>query len=76
MLISRAIKIKIEITQDQQTTCNGIAVFQKCQQLFNKQRISKFILALRWRSVETDKIDRPFPKIVLLVTIQMNYVQN
>jgi hypothetical protein len=60
MLISRAIKVKIEITQDQQTTGNGIAVFQKCRQLFDKQGISEFILAIRWRSVETEKVDRPF----------------
>ena len=60
MLISRATKMKIEITQNQQTTCNGIAVFQKCRHLFNKQRISKFIFPIRWRSVETEKVDRPF----------------
>ena len=53
ILISRAIEMKIEITQDQQTTCNGIAVFQKCRQLFNKQGIGKFVLVIRWRSVET-----------------------
>ena len=47
MLISRAIEMKIEIAQDQQTTCNGIAVFQKCRQLFNKQGIGKFIFAIR-----------------------------
>ena len=60
MLISRAIKMKIEITQDQQTTCNRVAVFQKCRQLFNKQGNSEFILAVGWGSVETEKIDRPF----------------
>ena len=52
--------MKIEIAQDQQTTCNGIAVFQKCRQLFNKQRIGKFIFVIRWRSVLTEKVDRPF----------------
>ena len=52
--------MKIEITQDHETSCNGIAVFQKCRQLFNKQGISKFIFAIRWRSVETEKVDRPF----------------
>ena len=52
--------MKVEIAQDQQTTCNGIAVFQKCRQLFNKQEIGKFIFAIRWRSVETEKADRPF----------------
>ena len=62
MLIGRAIYMKIEITQDQKTTCNGIAVFQKCRQLFNKAGISKFILEVRWGSVETEKIDRPFSK--------------
>ena len=49
--------MKVEIAQDQQTTCNGIAVFQKCRQLFNKQGIGKFIFAIR--SVETEKVDRP-----------------
>ena len=44
------------ITQDQQTTCNGIAVFQKCKQLFNKQGIGMFIFAVRWRCVETEKL--------------------
>ena len=40
--------MKIEIFQDQQTTCNGIAVFQKCRQLFNKkQGIGKFIFSIR-----------------------------
>ena len=56
MLISRAIKMKIEIAQGQQTTYNGIAVFQKCRQLFNKQAIGKFIFAISWRSVETEKL--------------------
>ena len=60
MLISRAIKIKFEITKDQQTICKRTAVFQKCRQLFNKQEIGKFIFAIRWRSVETEKVDRPF----------------
>ena len=52
MLISRAIKMKIEIAQDQQTTCNAIAVFQKYTQFFNKQGIGKFISAITWRSVD------------------------
>ena len=60
MLISMAIEMKIKIAQDQQTTCNGIAVFQKCSQLFNKQGIGKFIFSIRWRSVETEKVDRHF----------------
>ena len=68
--------MKTEIAQDQQTTCNGIAVFQKCRLLFNKQGISKFIFAIRWRSVETEKVDRPFFQQVLLETIQKNNVQN
>ena len=49
--------MKIEIAQDQQTTCNGIAVIQECRQFFNKQRIGKFIFAIRWRSVETENVD-------------------
>ena len=52
--------MKIKITQDHTTSCNGIAVFQKCRQLFNKQGIGKFIFSIRWRSVETEKVDRPF----------------
>ena len=52
--------MKIEIAQDQQTTCNGTAVFQKCRQLFNKQGIGKFIFAIRWWSVETEKVGRLF----------------
>ena len=69
--------MKVEIAQDQQTTCNGIEVFQKCRQLFNKQGIGKFIFSTRWKSVETEKVARPFfPTIVLLETIQKNYVQN
>ena len=52
--------MKIEIAQDQQATCNEIAVFQKCTQLFNKQGIGKYIFAIRLRSVETEKVDRPF----------------
>ena len=51
--------MKVEIAQDQQTTCNGIAVFQECGQLFNKQGIGKFIFAIWWRSVETEKVNRP-----------------
>ena len=50
MSISRAIKMKIEITQDQQTTCNGIAEFQKYRQLFNKQGIGKCILGIILRA--------------------------
>ena len=46
--------MKIKIAQDQQTTCNGIAVFQKFRQLFNKQEIGKFIFVIRWGSVETE----------------------
>ena len=55
-----AIKMKIEIAKDQQTTCTGIAVFQKCRQLFNEHGIGKFTSAIGWRSVETEKVDRPF----------------
>ena len=48
--------MKIEIAQDQQTTCNGIAVFQKCRQLFNKQGIGKlYILFNFFRKKETIK---------------------
>ena len=68
--------MKIEIAQDQQTTCNGIAVFQKFRQLFNKQGIGKFIFLIRWRSVETEKVESFFQMTVLLETIQKNYVQN
>ena len=67
---------KIEITQDQQTTSNGIAVFQKCRQLFNKQGIGKFILAIRWRSLDRKIWQTFFLMIMMLETIWMNYVQN
>ena len=46
MLISRAIKMKTEVTQDQQTTCNRVAVFQKCRQLFNKRESVSLFLRL------------------------------
>ena len=68
--------MKIKIAQDQQTTYNGIAVFQKCRQFFNKQGIGKFILAIGWRSVDTKSQQTFFPTIMLQETISMNYVQN
>ena len=66
--------MNIEIAQDQQTTCNGIAVFQKCRQLFNKQGIGKFIFAVRCR--DRKSLQTFFPTVVLLETIEKNYFPN
>ena len=53
-------KINRQPVMELQYSRNADSCSTNREQLFNKQGIGKFIFAIRWRSVETEKVETPF----------------